>query len=213
MKTTYDFFAEEFDKTRYKVWRKVACFLDTIPSHSLLADVGTGNGKNALYRNDIVVMSNDISPQLAYIVHQRSKCKVGVLIADGLHLPYKDDTFDFIISIAVIHHIKTEDLRTSFVKELLRILKPGGRLLLSMWAKEQPIKPKWKLIDNTLSDYLIPWKNKVDRFYHLFDKNEVIKLTEINPCIPAIESGDRFCISYECNNWYLEVQKSNMSMF
>ncbi len=42
-------------------------------------------------------------------------------------LPYKDNSFDFILCKSVIEHIwETE----KFLKEILRILKPGGRLLI-----------------------------------------------------------------------------------
>lgn len=41
------------------------------------------------------------------------------------------------ICIAVIHHLSTADRRLAAIKELIRIIKPGGRVLISVWALEQ----------------------------------------------------------------------------
>ena len=43
-------------------------------------------------------------------------------------LPFADNTFDFIVTFQVIEHIENDDL---FIKEAHRVLKPGGKLLLT----------------------------------------------------------------------------------
>ena len=58
-------------------------------------------------------------------------------MADCLLLPYKDNSFDAAISIAVIHHLSTQERRKRAISEILRILKTGGRCLIYVWAKEQ----------------------------------------------------------------------------
>ena len=49
------------------------------------------------------------------------------LVCAGEHIPYRDNTFDTVLSHEVIEHVK--DDRCS-VAEMVRVLKPGGRLLL-----------------------------------------------------------------------------------
>ena len=41
------------------------------------------------------------------------------------------------ICIAVIHHLSTAARRLAAIKELARIIRPGGRILISVWALEQ----------------------------------------------------------------------------
>ncbi|GMV93197.1 MAG: hypothetical protein AMXMBFR82_29750 [Candidatus Hydrogenedentota bacterium] len=48
--------------------------------------------------------------------------------ANGMVLPFRDDSFDCVISSEVIEHIPNEDGR--LLDELTRILKPGGILIL-----------------------------------------------------------------------------------
>ena len=46
-----------------------------------------------------------------------------VITCDNLSLPYKDDSFDAVLSIAVIHHIATTERRVRAIRELARILR------------------------------------------------------------------------------------------
>lgn len=45
VKDVYNTIAEHFSHTRYKAWPSVKDFLDSLPSGSLIGDVGCGNGK------------------------------------------------------------------------------------------------------------------------------------------------------------------------
>jgi len=60
-----------------------------------------------------------------------------VLICDNLALPFREESFDAVLSIAVVHHFATTERRVHALKELARILRIGGRLVISVWAMEQ----------------------------------------------------------------------------
>ena len=44
---------------------------------------------------------------------------------------------DAALSIAVIHHIATAERRVMALRELSRVLRVGGRVIISVWAMEQ----------------------------------------------------------------------------
>ena len=58
-----------------------------------------------------------------------------VLICDNMALPYKDDSFDAVLSIAVIHHIATTERRVRALRELARVLRVGGRIIIRYEAE------------------------------------------------------------------------------
>lgn len=49
-----------------------------------------------------------------------------VAVADGLALPYRLAAFDFVICIAVVHHLSTRERRVEAIAELLSRLRPSA---------------------------------------------------------------------------------------
>lgn len=58
-------------------------------------------------------------------------------MADNITLPYREAVFDAVISVGVIHHFASLERRVKALSELSRILCPGGRLMVYVWAFEQ----------------------------------------------------------------------------
>jgi len=56
--------------------------------------------------------------------------RVEVETGDITRLPFADASFDAIISMTVIHNIPSRDARDQALRELVRVLKPGGRLAI-----------------------------------------------------------------------------------
>ena len=59
-------------------------------------------------------------------------CEIsGAINADAEALPFKDESFDFVISSLTVQWV--DDLK-GFCQELKRVLKPGGRFALTTFA-------------------------------------------------------------------------------
>ena len=82
-------------------------------------------------------LGSDICPELVAIARSRGH---NVAVCDCLNLPYRSHQFDAAICIAVIHHLSTEERRDHALRELVRILRPGGKMLVYVWAMEQERK-------------------------------------------------------------------------
>jgi ubiquinone/menaquinone biosynthesis C-methylase UbiE len=57
--------------------------------------------------------------------------RVEVHTANITELPFPDDSFDLVISNVVIHNLKTGTERDTAIDEAVRVLRPGGRLLIA----------------------------------------------------------------------------------
>lgn len=58
--------------------------------------------------------------------------RVELRLASVLEIPFPDATFDYVVSSGVIHH--TPDPKKAYA-ELVRVLKPGGKLFLSVYGR------------------------------------------------------------------------------
>ncbi|KAL4301285.1 hypothetical protein HN51_052702 [Arachis hypogaea] len=130
----YDAIAPHFSSTRFAKWPKVAAFLSSLASGSLVLDAGCGNGKYLGLNPDCFFIGCDISSSLIKICSDRGH---EVLVADAVNLPYRTGFGDAAISIAVLHHLSTEYRRIRAIEELVRVVKKGGYVLITVWAKEQ----------------------------------------------------------------------------
>lgn len=200
IKEVYNTIAQEFSKTRFSQWKCVRNFIQMMPPSILVADVGCGNGKNLIIRDDIRFIACDISSELVSIASNKASTSDFVL-SSCVYLPFRNDMFDYAICIAVLHHVK-ETSRVCALNEILRTLKIGGRLLFTVWAREQILKPKWVAIGD--GNFLIPWRNTINRLYHLFTKDEVIDLVKNLDIACKVIHYD-----FECNNHCIILEKLN----
>lgn len=82
------------------------------------------------------------------------------IVADSLDLPHPRHSFDFAISIAVIHHLSTPARRVQAVEALLETLRPDGRALIFVWALEQKDSRRgWDTGHD--QDVMVPWVMKI----------------------------------------------------
>uniref|UniRef100_A0A672G0C1 Fe2OG dioxygenase domain-containing protein n=1 Tax=Salarias fasciatus TaxID=181472 RepID=A0A672G0C1_SALFA len=130
----YEAIAPHFSSTRHSPWPRVCHFLSSLPPGGVLADVGCGNGKYLAVNPEVTAVGCDRSAALVQICAERG---FHAFVSDALNVPLRTASCDACISIAVIHHFSTEERRLEAVKELVRLLKPGGRALIYVWAFEQ----------------------------------------------------------------------------
>lgn len=215
----YEQIASHFSSTRYKPWPIVERFLNNLPDGSIGLDVGCGNGKYLTVNPQVYVVASDRSTNLVKIASQHRPHSS--IVADSLSLPHPNGSFDFAISIAVIHHLSTPTRRVEAIAAVLDTLHSptraadegsayqasGGRALIYVWALEQKHSRRgWDKGDE--QDVMVPWvmKGKPDstaaeevktfnRYYHLYHEGEleddIIRAGGI-----VLDSG------YEKDNWW-----------
>lgn len=168
MTSFYDTHAEEFSKSRYSIWRLVKEFLNSLPPHSTVLDIGCGNGKNMLYRADINMIGVEYSNTLVKICKSRN---LQVVQGDARSLPFRSGQFDAIIMIAVLHHILPAEQLLALT-EIRRVLRGSGRCLLTNWAVEQPARARREFVPGL---NIVQWKGCEDVLSYWVMNEEMAK--------------------------------------
>ena len=160
----YNQISKKFDKTRFCKWPTVDQFTKEIPNNSFLLEVGVGNGRNLNGINSIN-WGIDICDDFL-----KMSSKYGNMTkADQTTIPYRSNLFDYVLSVAVFHHLPTVKERQRCADEMMRVLRPGGKLFLETFERcgEQD------------GDVFLKWRNPdgqvYDRYYHRFEEEELKK--------------------------------------
>ena len=137
--------AEAFSDTRFCLWDVVRDFGKQFTKNDYVLDAGCGNGKNIKYfQNQTNIMGFDKSEPLLEICKKKG---YDVFHSDILDIVMDDESFHYIICIAVIHHLDSPQKHISAIHELMRLLKPNGQLLVTLWAFESDDYSKIKMIN------------------------------------------------------------------
>ncbi|MEI6596849.1 MAG: class I SAM-dependent methyltransferase [bacterium] len=214
VKRNYEEIADDFNTTRKKyLWPELIKLAESVKGGDKILDAGCGNGRlvEAFRNKKINYLGVDSSEKLIESARKNYVREIASspstasrndkwAVADILELDkLSEKDFDYIFCIAVLHHLPGEDLRLKALKQMKNKLKPGGKIIITvwnLWNQEKFIKLIFKyglfrLLGKNLpvgevgnldfGDILFDWKNKDGerisrRYYHAFTKNQLKKL-------------------------------------
>jgi ubiquinone/menaquinone biosynthesis C-methylase UbiE len=133
----YDLMADKFSETRKFFWRDLGFIKNYISDGDCLLDFGCGNGRllELLGKKNVTYFGVDVSQKLLDIAEKKyAKPSVDFQKISGFgSVPFEGDFFNAVCAIAVLHHIPSDALRLKMAKEMYRVLKPGGFLIVTTW--------------------------------------------------------------------------------
>jgi tRNA (uracil-5-)-methyltransferase TRM9 len=194
----YQTFANDFSATRQRLQNGVRKIADLIPKNASVLDLGCGNGNLATYISENGFSGKftglDFSAGLIDIAKnsgiEDSHFEVADLTDNDWDEKLTKQSFDMVLSFAVMHHLAGSEFRVEFLKKIYALLKPGGEFIHSHWqflnsnrlaARVQP----WEKIDLQASDvepgdYLLDWKRggTAYRYVHQYSSEELVALAK-----------------------------------
>lgn len=132
-----------------------------------IVDVGCGTGVLAARLSDDGYDVTGVDPfrgMLKYVKQRRPD--LNAVHAFGEHLPFADNSFDLSYCVAVMHHVAAPEAVRATLLEMVRVVKPGGHILI--WD-HNPRNPYWPILmkrvpQDTGAERLIPEHEILDGF-------------------------------------------------
>jgi tRNA (uracil-5-)-methyltransferase TRM9 len=175
-----------------------------------LLNIGCAHGPDFLpFRGGFELYGVDFSSEMLKFARKYSQkfdFAVKLALADAGKLPYPDETFDWAISVATYHHIRSEEHEAA-LNELRRVLKPGGEAFITVWNRWQArfwFKGK---------EVKVPWRKRgktLYRYYYLFSYPELERLVKKSGLVVIKsfpESAYRFPLKFFSRNICLLAKK------
>lgn len=132
-----------------------------------LLDLGCGNGNLLvqLVKDGYALTGVDLSEAMIEQARQRLDDYAELIVADAEYLPFPADAFDVLVCNASFHHYPDPE---AVLKEMHRVLRPGGTLLIGECYMSQPLR--------AVMNVLIRFSPDGD--HHFYGKRELSSLLE-----------------------------------
>lgn len=119
--------------------KKIAIIKQHIKPKGLLLDIGAGTGISTQpFQKQVKCIALDPSKEML------SYFKGKKVVAKAENLPFKDNTFDTIISVTSLHH---SNLKKA-IKEINRVAKPNAQIAITILKKSKKLKEAKTLLKN-----------------------------------------------------------------
>lgn len=111
----------------------------------------------------------DLSNVISLSTKMKFKSRYLAQQMNALALDYPDNFFDSVISISVIEHIEN-DGDTAAIKEIWRVLKPGGILLFTV-----PVKKTYEIEFRERDEYNLNQDKKAEKYFfqRIYDNQKI----------------------------------------
>lgn len=125
------FLTEEERYSTYPWLRQAAEFEDHKDERVLEIGCGTGSDLLQFAKHGAKAVGIDVTPEHIRLANQRVGNAARLLRASATQLPFSDNSFDYVYSHGVLHHI---DHPRPAIEEIFRVLRPQGRFNIQVYA-------------------------------------------------------------------------------
>lgn len=162
----YDVMNDVMSMGVHRIWKRKAITLSQVRAGDNVLDLASGTGDLVKLYSKIVgkkgsIVMSDINGSM--LANGRSRMDDAGIVG-GIHyslinaenIPFPDNHFDVISISFGLRNVRDKD---TALKEIYRVLKPGGRFIVLEFSK--PVAPGLKPIYDVYSFSILPWMGKV----------------------------------------------------
>lgn len=192
--------ADRWDRARRRAWPQVARFAESFPSGARILDLAAGNGRHGVLarKAGALPVAADFARSLLAFAKERG---LDCVQADARDLPFKPGSFEGGLFVAGLHCIPGRAARVGALAEARRVVRPGGRLLVTVWSRFRAGLSGWNVADAD-----VPWAG-VDRYYHFYTPVELVADCKAAGWTQARLTGERLGkeAGWLPDNWFVEL--------
>ncbi len=174
----WDEIAESWNERRNKTGPKITEFVEKAKGNIL--DLGCGSGRNLVENKSAVFYLVDFSKNMLSLAEKKAK-RLNIIYKtfkkDASDLGcFEDNFFDRALFIAALHCLDKEK-REKSLKELYRVLKHKGKVIITIWNTNHPAFKRFK----NKKEILLAWRTGKNnekrnlRYYYFYTQEEFLK--------------------------------------
>lgn len=156
----YDFTTQKLLKFDESFYKKIVNYSELQGTEKIL-DLGCGTGAFSIYLKqnfkNINLTAVDGSDLMVKILNKKitkNKLSINTLKGFAENLPYEDNTFDVIYAIFLFSYIPPT-IKPSALKEINRVLKSNGKLVIIDIEEQYGLKKGWNLLKYISNPFFI----------------------------------------------------------
>jgi 2-polyprenyl-3-methyl-5-hydroxy-6-metoxy-1,4-benzoquinol methylase len=155
------------------------------PQNSIILDACAGTGRYTFYlaRNGHRVTAGDIVPlhvENIKLKNKENSVLKEIKINDVLDMDFQDNSFDVVLCMGALYHLKTSDERYKAINECIRVLKTNGIIILSYINKYAQMLLDIKKGGGYFKEAYDNYKGKKENIFIGTSPKEIEELTERN---------------------------------
>ena len=194
----------QYDPIKYYYWpvfgkmyrRRVELALAECTGGEKILEVGFGTGLAFPSLHDMykeihgIDLTADI--EAVYSVFEHMDIPLFLEKGDVQQMPYPDNTFDTVLLVSILEHLKPLELERAFA-EIKRVLKPGGQVVYGTPVEKPFMVFMFKMLGHDIRDeHFSTEKEIAAAAYKVFSKGKVIEMKSTPPIAGTVYTVGNF---------------------
>ncbi len=194
----------QYDPIKYYYWpvfgkmyrRRVELALNECSGGDKILEVGFGTGLAFPNLHDIYkeIHGIDLTADIEAVQSVFAHMNIPLFLEKGdvQNMPYPDNTFDTVLMVSILEHLKPLELERAF-KEVKRVLKPGGQMVYGTPVEKPFMVFMFRMLGHDIRDEHFSTEKEIAAAAHkAFSSGHVVEMKSTPPIAGAVYTVGNF---------------------